>query len=100
MILLKNLLIALAEVLNMIFSFFSFAFFLRAIISWVSPDPSNPIVQFLYSVTDPLVRPIRKFIPPLGMIDLSVFVAFIVLVFLQKFLVESLRDYALHLVTN
>ena len=51
--------------------------FFRIILSWVNPDPYNPIVRFLYSFTEPVLAPIRRLIPPLGgMLDLSPMIVF------------------------
>jgi len=52
---------------------------IRALISWVNPDPHNPVVQLLGAITDPIVEPFRKIIPPIGMIDISFIVVILVL---------------------
>ena len=61
---------------------------IAAVISWVSPDPRNPIVQFLYRTTNPILRPFRKILPPskTGGIDLSPILVILVILFLQVFL--------------
>ncbi|MDX9703821.1 MAG: YggT family protein [Candidatus Auribacterota bacterium] len=60
----------------------------RVLISWVSPDPYNPIVRFLYSVTDPILVPLRRIIPPLGgMIDLSPMIAMLLIQLIIQLLV-------------
>ena len=70
----------------------------RAVLSWVNPDPFNPIVRFLYRVTEPVLRPIRRRLPTMGMgLDLSPMLVILAIYFLQAFLVESLRDLALSL---
>jgi len=65
---------------------------IRALISWVSPDPYNPIVRTLALVTEPVLRPIRRLIPPhkLGGIDLSPLVAILLIQFVRTGLVYSL----------
>ena len=65
----------------------------RALISWVSPDPFNPIVQFLNRTTEPILEPIRRLLPHLA-IDLSPIIAFFAIIFLKKFLVTTLYDFA------
>ena len=50
----------------------------RALLSWIRPDPYNPIVRFIYQATEPLLAPFRRLIPPVGMFDVSFIVAFIV----------------------
>jgi YggT family protein len=70
----------------------------RAILSWVSPDPFNPVVRFLYRVTEPVLRPIRHRLPTLSIgIDLSPMVVILAIYFLDAFLVSTLRDLALNL---
>lgn len=51
--------------------FFSLVIVVGALLSWVSPDPSNPIVQAIYGISEPLLRPFRRYIPLLGGIDVS-----------------------------
>jgi YggT family protein len=67
----------------------------RALISWVNPDPYNPIVRFLYKITEPVLNPIRRLIPSWKIgIDLSPMIAILIIFFLQRFLVASLRHAA------
>jgi YggT family protein len=66
----------------------------RALISWVNPDPWNPIVQFLQRVTEPVLYPIRRRMGFAMGIDLSPIIALLVIVFLQVALVQSLKDLA------
>lgn len=84
-----NFFVALAQVIDLGLTVFYWLILIRALISWVSPDPLNPIVQFLYRVTDPLLDRIRRFLPPLP-IDLSPIIAFLAIIFLKTFLVETL----------
>jgi YggT family protein len=58
--------------------------------SWIQPDPYNPVVRFLHSMTDPILIPLRRIIPPLGgMIDLSPMILFILIEFLKRALLRS-----------
>jgi YggT family protein len=66
---------------------------IRALISWVNPDPWNPIVQFLYKVTEPVLRPIRRRLPMTG-IDFSPIIVILVIMVLQRFLVRVLVEAA------
>ncbi len=91
MFILSNFITALASVLNAVLGVMTWVIFIRAVISWVSPDPSNPIVQFLERVTEPILAPIRRVMPPMG-VDLSPIIAFLIILFLQKFLVPTLYD--------
>lgn len=95
MILLGNLLAGLAVVVDMVLNMAMWMLIISALLSWVNPDPFNPIVRFLHAVTHPILKPIRRFVPPLGgKIDLSPIIAIILIVFLQTFLVGSMRSYA------
>lgn len=95
MIILANLLGAIAMVLDLVLGALIFIVFIRAILSWVNPDPYNPIVRFLTASTDPLLNPLRRYIPPLGgSLDLTPLVLVAILYFLRAFLVATLVDYA------
>lgn len=92
-----NLLSAVAQIVNMGLSIYFYIIIARALISWVNPDPYNPIVRFLYQVTEPVLYRIRRWIPNLGGIDLSPIIAMLVIKFLQFFVVETLIDLAFRL---
>ena len=92
---LGNLLQATAQILNIILQLYMWVIIIRALLSWVNPDPYNPIVQLLYSITEPVLNRIRQLIPMSGIgIDLSPIIVLLVIVFLQGFLVESLAALA------
>lgn len=84
-----NFVIAIAKMVDLILTIFWWLILIRALISWVSPDPFNPIVQFLYRATEPVLYPIRRLLPPMG-IDISPIIAFFILMFLKSFLVTTL----------
>lgn len=93
MFVISNFLAALAAVLNMLLSAYMWIIIIRALISWVSPDPYNPIVQFLRSATDPLLYRVRRWLPvSFSGIDFSPIIVIAAIYFLQVFLVGSLRD--------
>lgn len=94
MIPLYYFIIAVKNLLSSVIWFFLILLFVRALISWVNPDPHNPIVQFIHAATDPLVRRVRNKIPPLGMIDLSILVVILALYFIDQFVVGTLAHYA------
>lgn len=100
MAVLGNLVMALAQVLHLLLNVYMLLIIARAIISWVSPDPYNQIVNFLYRATDPVLRYVQRIIPPLGGIDLSPILVLIVIVFLDQFLVGSLREFGFRLKTG
>ncbi len=94
MFILGNFLRALASILNWALWAYMWILVARALISWVNPDPYNPIVQFLVRSTEPVLRPIRRLLPLPGGIDFSPLVVILGLVFLQQFLVPSLLELA------
>ncbi len=88
-----NFLAAVASVLNMLLSAYMWIIIIRALVSWVNPDPYNPIVQFLRSATDPLLYRVRRWIPAhFGGIDFSPLIVIAGILFLQTFVVQSLLD--------
>lgn len=93
MIVLGNFMIAVSGILGTIVSIFYILIIAAVVISWVSPDPRNPIVQFIYSATEPLFARVRAKLPPLGILDLSPIVVLLFLYFIDKFLVATLADY-------
>jgi YggT family protein len=86
-----NLIIAIARVLDILLLLYTWIIFVRAIISWVNPDPWNPIVQFLHRVTEPVLQPIRRLMP-FGPMDFSPIIVFVIIIFLRSFLVVTLMD--------
>ncbi len=96
MFVLGNFVDALATVINILLTIMYWLILIRAIISWVNPDPFNVLVQFLMRTTEPVLEPIRRLLPPMAF-DLSPIIAFFMILFLRKFLVASLYDLALRL---
>ena len=95
MFLLANLIAAIARILDMVLSIYLWIIIIRALVSWVNPDPYNPIVQLLYRLTDPLFNRIRRYIPMVGAgFDLSPIVAILIIIFMQAFLIQSLLELA------
>ena len=99
MFVISNLLIAVADLLGWVIQFFIIVIIARAVISWVDADPYNGLVRFIHAVTEPLLSPIRKLMPPwrLNGIDFSPMVAILILYFLRTFLISTLYDLANHL---
>lgn len=90
-----NLIQAIAVVIDNVLWFYMLIIIARAILSWVSPDPYNPIVRLLYNVTEPVLWRIRRALPLRGAgIDFSPIIVFLIILFLQHFLVRSLYDLA------
>jgi len=95
MFVLGNLLGALALVTDYVLQIYSWIIIARVVISWVNADPYNPIVRAIYSVTEPVLYRIRRALPVYGGgIDFSPIVVFIAIMFLQSFLVQTLRQIA------
>jgi YggT family protein len=98
MFILGNLLSAVARVLDIVLNIYMWIIIIRALISWVNPDPYNPIVQFLYRITEPVLSPIRRLIPTYTTgIDFSPIIVFLIIMFLQSFLVSTLMQIAFRL---
>jgi YggT family protein len=93
---LSNFLTAIAKVLDVVLSIFMWIVIARAILSWVSPDPYNPIVRFIHNITEPVLHQVRKRLPlNFGGIDFSPIIVLLAVIFLQQFVVQSLYDLAL-----
>jgi YggT family protein len=98
MFVIGNLLDALASVLNVVLSALLFVVFVNALLSWVRPDPSNPIVMTLERISDLVCGPIRRLFPTvMGGIDFAPFIAMLAIWFLQMFLVGTLHSMALRM---
>jgi len=80
--------VAVLDVFFTILSIIQWLVIIAAIISWVNPDPRNPIVQFLYRTTDPILRPFRALLPPrrTGGIDFSPILVILAIIFIKTFL--------------
>jgi len=99
MFILANFLTAVAQVLDVLLNIYWWVLLIRALISWVNPDPYNPIVVFLHRATEPVLEPLRRLVPPerVGGIDLSPLLAMLAIIFVRIFLVQSLLEIAVRL---
>ncbi|OGP34694.1 MAG: hypothetical protein A2X87_07620 [Deltaproteobacteria bacterium GWC2_42_51] len=88
---------ASATVIYYLLTIYMWIIIIRSLISWVNPDPYNPIVRFLYQATEPVLYPIRRRLPFMGGIDLSPIIVLLIIIFLQVFLVKTLNELALRL---
>lgn len=89
-----NIGMALATIINVVFQLFWWAILIRVLLSWlpmagIRIDPYNPIVRVLYSITEPILEPIRRF-TTVGMIDLSPIVALFALDIIRRILISLL----------
>ena len=90
-----NFIYATAEVLGYVLEIYTYIIIARALISWVNPDPYNPIVQFLHKITEPVLAPFRQLTGSYRTgIDLSPIIVILVIMFLKTFLVRSLFQLA------
>jgi YggT family protein len=97
MFVLGNFIIAIAQVFNIALTIYLWIVIIRAFISWVSPDPYNPVVQFLHKATDPVLGPIARALPPMGGMDISPIILILIIYFLQWFVVKTLIQVGLAL---
>lgn len=90
---------AIADLLQMAIYIEMFALFVQVILSWVSPHGAygSPVAGLLYSLTEPLLRPARRILPPMGGLDLSPFVVFILLQLTIMILVAPIKAFAISL---
>lgn len=95
MFVIGNFIAAVARIVDIGLTIYMWIIVIRAVLSWVNPDPYNPIVRLLYQVTEPVMALVRRWIPLRGMgIDFSPMIILLAIVFLQRFLVPSLVQLA------
>lgn len=98
MFIIINLLDAIAIIIHYVLTIYMWLIIIRAVISWVNPDPYNPIVNFLYQVTEPVLYRVRRYLPFGKMaIDISPIIVFIAIIFLDRFLVGTIQDIVVRL---
>lgn len=98
-ILTRQLVLAIVYILDQLLSIYSMILFVAILITWVNPDPRNPIVRFLYSVTEPVLYQIRRRLPfvVVGNFDLSPLVVFLGIQVIRIMVVDTLRQVAFQL---
>jgi YggT family protein len=82
---------AIPALIELVIDIFLFAILIRVILSWVNPDPYNPGVGLINRITDPIMRPARRALPPISGIDLSPILVMIALVLLKMLVVPPLE---------
>ncbi len=97
MFVLGNLLGAIAQILNMVLGIYMWVIIIRALLSWVNPDPHSPVVRFLYQITEPVLERVRRVVPYLGGIDMSPIIVIFIIYFLKAFVVTTLLQIAFKL---
>lgn len=97
MFIIGNFLYALAYIADIALGLYMWAIIISALLSWVNPDPYNPIVIFLRKITNPVLYPLRKHMGAMGGLDLSPMIVILVIIFIRRFLIVSLFDIAMRL---
>ena len=96
MFVLSNFILAITTILDYILVIANWLIIIRALLSWVSPDPYNPVVRFLYAATEPILAPFRRLVPIYNIgIDLSPILALLLIWFLRLFLIKTLVGFAI-----
>ena len=92
----NNFIMAVAQLVDFLLTAYMWIIIGRAVVSWVSADPYNPIVRFLYEATEPVLSRIRRLLPvSVGGVDFSPVIVIMAIIFLESFLVPSLRHLAM-----
>lgn len=92
MVLMANICRALAVILELssnLLTIYKYILIAACVLSWVNPDPYNPIVNFIYRVTEPLLRRIRGYMPNTGALDISPIVAFALIYVIQIVVLDT-----------
>lgn len=96
MVLIANILLAMAKIVELadgLLTIYKYVLLASVIISWVNADPYNPLVSFIYRITDPLLKRIRRYMPDTGMLDFSPLVAFALIYVLQIVVFDTAIHY-------
>ena len=85
--------VAVVDFIGWLLDIYSWIIIAAALISWVSPDPRNPIVMFLRQVTEPVLNPVRRLLPPwkTGGLDLSPLIVLLLIQFIERVVLRSMR---------
>jgi len=81
----------MANIIDTIFNLLTLLILARVLMSWFRPDPYNPIVRTIIDLTDPIMEPVRRLIPPVGGMDFSPIIVLIGLSFLQRIILSLVR---------
>jgi len=74
----------LYRIIDLIFWLLDLAILIRVLFSWINPQPDNPLVRFIYQITEPILGPLRRYIPSFGGLDITPIVALVVLDFVRR----------------
>jgi len=93
MVVFSRILTALAFILDQALQLYMWVIIIAALITWVQPNPYNPVVMFLERITEPVLRPIRRILPPMGL-DISPVIAIFAIMFVRMVIPPTLLDVA------
>jgi YggT family protein len=82
----------IAEIVNVTILVLTLAIIARSLLSWFPIDPRNPIAEFLFTVTEPILAPLRRVMPRMGMFDLTPMAAILLLWFIGRIVVSGLQS--------
>ena len=91
------LMATVSKLISLLMYIYFFSMIILALLSWISTGGYNPVTSLMSSITDPLLRPVRKMLPPMGMLDLSVFVTILGLIVLRMLIMPPLYALSIHL---
>jgi len=86
--------LSVAELINLLFTIYMITIIVQALLSWIGPGTYNPLTSLLYSINDPVLRPVRRLIPALSGIDLSPLVVLVIIQLLKIILIGPIIDIA------
>jgi YggT family protein len=75
---------------RILFFILQFAIIVRALMSWFNPSPENPIVRIVFEITEPVLAPLRRIVPRIGMMDITPIVAILLMQVIESVLVQTL----------
>ncbi|MBN1155955.1 YggT family protein [candidate division KSB1 bacterium] len=95
MFIIANFILMLARLIDIGISLYIIALIGRVVLSWINYNPNNQIFRFLVQITEPVLKKIRRYLPPMGGLDLSPMVLMLILYIIEGFIVSTLREFAL-----
>ena len=93
MLLFCNLLLGVAFLLGSLLTLFWWILIIYFVASWFSPDPNNQIFRFIKDLSEAIIAPMRRFVPPMGIFDMASLVTLLLLSFLDILIVDTLQEY-------
>jgi YggT family protein len=98
MFVIGDVLVGVGQVLSMLLEVYMWIVIIRAVLSWVRPDPYNPIVRFIYGLVDPVTHRLSRFFPTrVGMVDISPIILIIAIYVMKLVVVRIIIDTGLRL---